>query len=74
MTRQEANREILKLLTEANEKFSDQRFGQLLINAGLTQDFVDEGEYRHFIVSYHEESFDLLEKVKVAIRRIYGQN
>lgn len=38
MTRQEANREILKLLAEAVEAQPDTRFGQLLRNIGVVDE------------------------------------
>jgi hypothetical protein len=63
VTRQELNREILKLLTEANERMPDQRFGQLLINCGITlQEKRIDNRVVHLVPYYveSEETFKQL--------------
>lgn len=69
MKRQTMNRIILNVLTEMNEKCPDQRFGQLLVNCGVTNQFVSNG-YPVYEVLYNEESEETLEKMKVAIEKI----
>jgi hypothetical protein len=42
MTRLEANREIIRLLTEYMEKYPDMRFSQLLYNLDIVYPWRDE--------------------------------
>lgn len=41
MTRQEINRKILVLLSQLNDSMPDQRFAQLIINAGVSIQSLD---------------------------------
>lgn len=64
--RQKLNREILERLMEYNERSPDQRFGQLLVNAGVSHDISDRFEGfaspLHSIF-YNEESDKILSRV-----------
>lgn len=57
--RQDANRELLKMLSEYIEKFPEQRFGQILVNYG----FIDENND-----PFYEESVDTLNKCKSKLK------
>lgn len=59
MPRQEANREILKLLSRMVEKYDDWRFGQILVN----MDLVMPGEDPFF-----PESTELLNRIIKGIK------
>lgn len=78
MTRQEANRKILARLGALNEQYGDQRFGQLLVNAGVTVDRVDQVSTTEFVVhevKYQDESTTILERVQKACERLfYGRS
>lgn len=74
MTRQEINREILKLLAEANEQMPDQRFGQLLVNMGVTiQSSIYNFGSTVYEISYQEESASFLKSMQEALRRLNGK-
>ena len=73
--RQDANRELVRLLSEWVEKYPDMRFGQILRNAG----FVYEdalSDYDHYDGEYHSlfvwrdeftlEPTELLKRVRKA--------
>ena len=65
--RQEANRRILARLGALNETLTDQRFGQLLVNAGVTHNRVDQIANTEFTVNeikYNEESTSILDRVQ----------
>lgn len=72
MTRQEANRKIISRLAAMNEHMSDQRFGQLLINAGVTATDIGpiDRQYDN-LISYYEESTTILERVQKACERFF---
>lgn len=55
MNRQEANRQILELVSRAVEAFPDWRFHQILQNLGVEQPAIDQ---------WYEESEDTLCNVK----------
>jgi hypothetical protein len=64
MTRQEANREILKQLSKAVKANTDQRFGQLLRNLGLVTEVRNgEGTPTHWINEFNTESVAILERM-----------
>ncbi len=82
MTRQEANKEIIKLISKYADAHPDQRFGQILLNMGLVQ--------TRFVISkdcglerldgwrdaYNDEPVDLLlnlrkNQVKEILTRLY---
>jgi len=63
-SRQDINRDIISRLAAINELYPDQRFGQLLINCDVTID----GN----VISFNEESISILQRVKVAIERIFN--
>jgi len=66
MTRQEANRAILKLIEQCIEEQSTMRFNQMLVALGLTNntyDFETGNRYNH--VDYYEEPQDTLTKLKL---------
>jgi hypothetical protein len=69
--RQEINRQILKKLIEMNDSMPDQRFGQLLINCGITDEtsFVTQAVPAHE-VHYYEESEVTLKRVYETLERI----
>lgn len=72
--RQEANRKILARLGALNEAHGDQRFGQLLVNAGVTHDVsanTQEFQAPVNLVSYNEESTTILERVQKACERLF---
>lgn len=72
-SRQEINRQILKQLMEANERMPDQRFGQLLVNFGVTTYQPHDPDQRTINeVSYHEESYRILDRVIKAGERIFN--
>ena len=61
MTRQEANKEILKLLEEYINQEPTLRFNQILVSIGLTNntyDFETGNRYNH--VDYYEEPDTML--------------
>lgn len=53
--KQEINREILKILSDLNEKYPELRFNQLLFNAGVSQS--EE-------LKYYTESCETLKNMK----------
>ena len=55
MTRQEANRKILELVSKAVEEFPDWRFHQILQNLGVEQPAIDQ---------WYEESDETLNNIK----------
>lgn len=68
MNRQEANREILKELSKAVEKYSDLRFHQLLYNMDvqIPVPILDKNGHQagmHFEDLHHEESVDTLDRI-----------
>lgn len=70
--RQKLNREILQRLLDYNDKNDDQRFGQLLVNAGVTHNRVDQvgtSEFTVNEVSFYEESDKTLSRVLDAVKR-----
>lgn len=69
-TRQEINKQILKLLSDANENMGDQRFCQLLVNCGVTYTAQEFSTLQ--TVSYHEESVVTLERMEKEKERIFG--
>ena len=60
MTRQEANREILKLLSEVVENQPDWRFGQILINMNV----LTRCDFVKCMDPFYEESIKTLENMK----------
>lgn len=67
MTRQQINREILSLLIKFNEEHSDQRFGQMLVNCGLTSHTKDAEGFKVNQIEYYMESADFLYYMKRAL-------
>jgi len=64
MNRQEINKKILKILTELNENWPDQRFSQLLINSGVTISSFDfETLLPLHEINFNEESDITLERI-----------
>lgn len=64
MTRQEANRKILELLSKEVEAKPDFRFNQILINLGMTQ--TQSGSYyqqTYETLDYHEEPVVTLKRI-----------
>lgn len=57
---------------EANERMSDQRFGQLLVNCGITTYPKTSDERVIHEVSYFEESHRILDRVVKAGERIFN--
>lgn len=69
--RQEANREILSILSEAVEKYPDWRFGQILFNHGIIE-FEDNSStsvLRSIKDPFYDESVDSLSKIKKALQK-----
>lgn len=69
MTRQEANREILKLLSEEIERFPHGRFHQILFNMYINEmdpEFKDGRPTGRLIPKdlHHEESSTTLKRIK----------
>ena len=70
MTRQEANREILKLISDEVERFPDGRFHQILYNMYINEmdpEFKD-GRPTGLLIPrdlHHEESKKTLERIKI---------
>ena len=64
MTRQQANKEILRILSVMVEIFPDMRFGQLLANADVLKYDPHSSGIKTIRDEYHLESKDLLERVK----------
>jgi hypothetical protein len=65
MNRQEANRKILRILSDTIKQHPDWRFHQILFNLDISLTGVDQ---------YYEESKDTLERVKPAaaiIQKVY---
>jgi hypothetical protein len=63
MTRQEANRKILELLTKEVEAHPDLRFNQIIVNKNLTK--TESGSYyqqTHNTVDYYEEPVVTLQR------------
>ena len=64
MNRQEANREILNLLSAAVEQYPDQRFHQILQNLHINLRDVTEFKC---LDQFYEESEDTLDRIKQMI-------
>lgn len=65
MTRLEANREILELLSDMVEAHPEMRFTQLLFNSDALITFQDSFDKRPEVVNeYHLESIALLDRIK----------
>lgn len=72
MTRQEANRKIISRLAALNEAHADQRFGQLLVNAGVTSPDIGPKDRQYDnLIAYYEESSTILERVQKACERLF---
>lgn len=52
------NRAIVQKLAEMVEKYPDMRFTQLLFNAGVTQEHLENGMMTRIESNYNEESRD----------------
>lgn len=62
--RQNSNREIMKILSDAIEKNPDLRFGQLLVCLDIVEgQFKEEHIYR-IRDPFYEESVDTLDRIK----------
>jgi hypothetical protein len=79
MTRLEANRELLKILTEAVEKFPDGRFGQILSmlrmvthTRPVSQKTADSYQVE-WKDEFYLESKELLTRVKTTFRTDYHE-
>lgn len=67
MTRQEANRELVDILSELVEKHPDMRFGQLLSYAEVVKTkLLEPGDWRN---EFNLESDKLLERVVIRLER-----
>lgn len=64
MTRQQANREILKILSALVETYPDQRFTQLLFNADVLKCDPRSTGVPEVRNEYHMESEETLERVR----------
>lgn len=64
MTRQQANREILRILSTLVEIYPDQRFHQLLVNSDVLKTDANPKGPPTVRNEYHAESVDLLERIK----------
>lgn len=64
MSRQNANREILKILTALVETYPDQRFTQLLFNADVLKCDPRSTGIPEVRNEYHMESSETLERVR----------
>jgi hypothetical protein len=74
MTRQEANRLIIKLLAEQVEKYPDIRFSQMMMNCCVVNDKRYEGEgtaYFYWVDEFDLEPTELLKRIQKAIKE-YG--
>jgi len=70
MTRQEANRDIIKKISEYNERYPDMRFHQILYNLDINQGELEmkEGVSTGNLVlidKYNEESVKTLNRIKI---------
>ena len=65
MTRQEANKQILKVLEQEIEAFPDGRFQQILWNMGIVDGEMDEKGVMRIKDKHHEESVDTLRKLNI---------
>jgi hypothetical protein len=64
MTRLEANREILKVLSQVVERYPDFRFNQLLVGIELISTNYDETlGTRYWNNEFYTESTDILERI-----------
>lgn len=64
MTRQQANKEILRTLLALVECYPDMRFHQLLVNADVLKTDARPGGAPEVRNEYHMESEALLERIK----------
>lgn len=73
MNRQEANREILKLLADMVEQYPDLRFGQILVNVDAVKLKPDTqfGVGYVMVDPFHEEPTETLSRMKNTIN-YYG--
>lgn len=62
--RQECNREIIKLLSDAVEKNPDLRFGQLLVCLDIVEGSFDEEHTYRLRDPFYEESADTWKRIK----------
>lgn len=62
-SRQEFNREILKRISEYNEKYPDMRFHQILHNLGIIRIQLNSEGLRLVFDQYSEESKETLKNV-----------
>lgn len=69
MTRQQANREILRRLADAVELYPDLRFNQLLLSSGVAS-WVSNGELVVHTVDPHRESTDTLQDVIINLGKL----
>lgn len=63
MTRQEANKEILKLLSKAVEEQSDVRFGQLLRNMEVIREIRIDGVPEYWANEFYAEPQYILKRM-----------
>lgn len=72
-TRQEINRKILAILSDANENMGDQRFCQLLVNCGVSCTVHELAPAQPLeAIPYSEESDRTLERMQKQMDRIFG--
>jgi hypothetical protein len=71
MTRQEANRLIIKLLAEQIEKYPDVRFGQMMRNAGVVYQHTDRDDQIIWLDEFNLEPQELLKRIQRYIKE-YG--
>lgn len=72
-TRQEINRKILTILSDANENMGDQRFCQLLVNCGISVTVHELAPEQPLeVIPYSEESNKTLERVQNQMNKIFG--
>jgi hypothetical protein len=74
--RQQINAEILKQLEAANSALPDQRFSQLLVNAGITHDVsknLEGWQAPVHMVFYNEESEVTLKRLLETLEDLYAK-
>jgi hypothetical protein len=71
MTRQEANRLIIKLLAEQVEKDPDIRFGQMLRNVGAVYEYMTPDDDAVWRDEFYLEPQQLLKRIQQSIKE-YG--
>jgi hypothetical protein len=71
--RQQINKQIFELLIKYNEENPDMRFGQLLVNCGVTIDFLLKDGMLENIVKYYEEPSKTLFRIQYQLEKYEKQ-